>query len=174
MGKDDSTTDDIFRLVHDTYDTPQTLRLAEDLRFFHAHLHSHGLLKVHHTNTPLVTYRHQPGITQSSQTPRKLLVHLRVLAFEQTVLLHDWKGKFVVWGAGRDGKDFVKALSEEARRRVVCFVDVDDKKIDAGNYVNRELGVSIPIVHFSWLTQGNATSMPYLGESTRAVRAVHV
>ena len=143
----------VLRLVHSTYDTPQSLRLAEDLRFFHAHLHSNGLLRLHRTKTPLVTYRHQPGMSQSSQTPRKLLLQLRAYAFEQNVLCGDslWRGPFVVWGAGRDGKDFVKALSEDARGRVACFVDVDDKKIDAGYYVNKELGMRVPIVHFSWL-----------------------
>jgi len=150
----------IFRVVHETYDTPQSLRLAEDLRLFHSHLLSDGLLRLHRTEQPLVTYRHRAGMSQSSQTPRKLLMHLRVLAFEQAVLRSDplWSGPFIVWGAGRDGKDFVKALSEDARKRVHCFVDVDDRKIDAGYYDNKDMNIRIPIVHFSWLSNDRAES----------------
>ena len=164
----------VIRLIHPLFDNPQTLRLAEDLRFFHAHIAANGLLRLHQPSTdpdlPLVTYRHRANQSQSYQTSRKLLLHLRALAFETAILnitkkekdlaaensdtIVRWEahgGKFVVWGAGRDGKDFVKALSEKARQRVFCLVDVDMKKIQQGFYVNRELGLKIPIVHFSLL-----------------------
>jgi glycosyltransferase involved in cell wall biosynthesis len=89
-----------FCLVHPTLETPCTLRLAEDLRFFHAHVHDHGLLKLLRTEIPLVTYRHRAGMSQSCNTPRRLLLYLRVLAFESCVLRLDprWSGSFVVWG----------------------------------------------------------------------------
>ena len=97
-------------LIHPDHDTPETIKLADDLRFFHSHLHSGGLLRLHRSEkeVPLVTYRHS-GSSQSFRTSRKLLLQLRVLAFELTVLRSDglWQqhdGKFVVWGAGRDGK----------------------------------------------------------------------
>ena len=65
------------RLIHAKHDTPHTLRLAEDLRFFHEHLRaSGGLLKLHRTSQPLVTCRHRAGQSQSSSTPRKLLLNL--------------------------------------------------------------------------------------------------
>jgi len=112
------------------------------------------------------------GQSQSSQTPRKLLLHLRVAALEQTIILVDgssscWQ-QFVVWGAGRDGKDFVKALSPSVRKRVYCMVDVDDRKIEHGFYVynpprnkienkqsqNAEaVAFKIPILHFSLLAR---------------------
>lgn len=150
-----------LQLVHPTFETLTSLRVAEDLRFFHEHLqhgnHS-GLLRLHRTTAPLVTYRHRAGQSQSSQTPRKLLLYLRALAFETSVLLRkddpQWQkhnGAFVVWGAGRDGKDFVKALSAEMRKRVYCMVDVDEKKIQGGYYMNRQIDVKIPIVHFALL-----------------------
>ena len=147
-----------YRLIHPVHDTPRTLRLAEDLRFFHAHLRDGGRLRVHRASPddrPLVTYRHRAGVSQSSSTPRRLLVRLRVKAFEDSVLRTDptWAGGFAVWGAGRDGKDFVKALSPNLRERVVCLADVDEKKIDAGFYHNRDLGCRIPVVHFSLLTR---------------------
>lgn len=180
--KDDSQN---LRLIHPTFDTPKTLRLAEDLRLFHAHLHANGLLRLHRPakdpNMRLVTYRHRHQ-SQSFQTSRKLLLHLRAQAFEKNVLepRHDdggfvsvgsWpadnhEGKFVVWGAGRDGKDFVKALSEDARKRVYCFVDVDAKKIEQGYYVNQELNLKIPIVHFSLLAKSEEERQGLLASRT--------
>lgn len=141
-----------YRLIHPDHDNLESLRLAEDLRFFHAHLRSNGILRLHRTKAPLVMYRHT-GTSQSFQTSRKLLLQLRALAFEQAILpkWQDDEGYFVVWSAGRDGKEFVKALSEESRKRVYCFVDVDAKKLETGSYVNRELNLQVPIIHFSFL-----------------------
>lgn len=161
-GVGNRSNNSILRLIHPTFDTPKTLRLAEDLRFFHSHLHANGLLQLHRCSEApdlaLVTYRHRANQSQSSQTPRKLLLHLRSLAFEMCVLEKAWptsryNGRFVVWGQGRDGKDFVKALSPDARKRVYCFVDVDCKKIEQGFYVNQEMDLKIPIVHFSLLAK---------------------
>ena len=36
---------------------------------------------------------------------------------------------FSIWGAGRDGRNFVNELSEINRKKVICFGDVDDKKV---------------------------------------------
>jgi ribonuclease P protein subunit RPP14 len=41
---------------------------------------------------------------------------------------------FSIWGAGRDGKDFYKALSTSAKHKVTCFWDVDPKKIGTDYY----------------------------------------
>jgi glycosyltransferase involved in cell wall biosynthesis len=143
------------RLVHPVYDTIESLRLAEDLRFFHDHLSSNGIIRLHRTKDALVTYRHT-GTSQSFRTSRKLLLQLRVLALERSVLRSQqlWQnddGRFVIWGAGRDGKDFFKALSEDMRRRVYCMVDVDEKKLAVGRYMNRDIAADVPILHFSFL-----------------------
>jgi glycosyltransferase involved in cell wall biosynthesis len=158
-------------LIHPKYDTAETLRLAEDLRFFHAHLQIGGQLRLHRGKTPLVTYRHAvDSSSQSFRTSRKLLLQLRVLAFQNSILCKDPKwnqGKFVIWGAGRDGKDFFKALDLSFQRRVYCFVDVDAKKLNAGYYVYQQQNddggestpmdgaasrtLKVPIVHFSYL-----------------------
>ena len=158
-----------------------TLRLAEDSRFFYTHLHAGGKLHLHRTETPLVSYRHRSGMSQSSNTPRKLLMKLRAKAWEDLVFygkrfderscnVHDeqnldsndssngctiWaKHGFAIWGAGRDGKDFLKALSPDVASRVVCFVDVDQKKIEQIKwYDNSVLGLRIPIFHFSKLAK---------------------
>ena len=69
------------------------------------------------------------------------------MAFEDSILRTDprWAdSNFVMWGAGRDGKDFFKSLSPDLRGRVRCFVDVDEKKIAAGFHANRDLGIKIP------------------------------
>jgi hypothetical protein len=167
-------------------DTVSSLRLAEDLRFFYAHLAFHynhesiqqdkscinrypsvyggdGLLKLvgssplelqaptptiptsrsvednyngingpdqagqdlftlsgyqsTHTIKPLLIYRHLPGCTQSARTSRKLLMQLRVKAFEDLVLRPNtlaWN-EFAIWGAGRDGKEFFKYLSPSSQ-----------------------------------------------------------
>lgn len=147
------------RLIHEKHESLITLRLAEDLRFFHEHLWAHGILRLHRAATSFVTYRHN-GQSQSYRTSRKLLLHLRVLAFSRAVLKSNpqWQqdsGHFVIWGAGRDGKDFVKSLDPEMRNRIYCFVDIDSKKLDTGNYMNREMNLNIPIVHFSYLAKDN-------------------
>jgi glycosyltransferase involved in cell wall biosynthesis len=141
------------RLVHPKYDTLQTLRLAEDLRFFHDHLDRCGRVKLHRTPEALVTYKHT-GSSQSFRTSRKLLLQLRVLALERNVLRPKCQrvgSGFIIWGAGRDGKDFFKALSDDLRSLVYCFVDVGEKKLESGSYVNRELFANVPIVHFSFM-----------------------
>jgi glycosyltransferase involved in cell wall biosynthesis len=143
-------------LIHSKYDTCETLKLAEDLRFFHAHLQLNGNIKLLRTETPMVTYRHTADSnSQSFRTSRQLLLQLRVLAFEQSVLCKDpkWE-KFIIWGAGRDGKAFFKALNPDFQSRVYCFVDVDAKKLNSGYYFYREgdhKDFKIPIVHFSFL-----------------------
>eukprot|EP00934_Nitzschia_sp_Nitz4_P009372 Nitzschia sp. Nitz4//scaffold375_size13900//1178//2665//NITZ4_008963-RA/size13900-processed-gene-0.7-mRNA-1//-1//CDS//3329549636//9362//frame0 len=143
-------------LIHPTADNHETIRLAEDLRLFHDHVHAGGVIRLHRTEEPLVMYRHS-GTSQSFRTSRKLLQQLRLLAFERNILRqdpkwqHDNDNSFVIWGAGRDGKEFIKELSSDLRQRVYCFVDVDDKKLRAGKYVHRDLGVDVPIIHFSFL-----------------------
>jgi hypothetical protein len=171
--KDSASGKKSWRLVHTEIETLSTVRVAEDLRFFHEHLYYGGLLRrATLTSTPLVSYRHRPGISQSALTSRKLLLALRVAAFEQMILNKShsqttdgvWKNKFIIWGAGRDGKDFFKALSPHGRERVYCFVDVDDAKIARGFYnyssptcsnavKKQRTEMNIPIIHFSLATQ---------------------
>ncbi len=158
-----------YRLVHpsELSETspaamPRTLRLAEDTRLFYAHLRAGGTLHLHRTPTPLVSYRHRVGMSQSSGTPRKLLLQLRAKAWEDIVFFDKnrsdnttlWSCGFAIWGCGRDGKDFLKALSPSVASRVVCFVDVDFNKIDKIKfYDNPTIGRKIPILHFSLLAK---------------------
>ena len=140
-----------------------TLRLAEDTRLFYAHLHAGGKLYLHRTQTPLVTYRHRSGMSQSSSTPRKLLLRLRAKAWEDIIYHANksiWTNGFAIWGCGRDGKDFLKALSPEVVSKVICFVDVDKKKIETVKWYDNPalLGSRrIPILHFSVLSKHNVS-----------------
>lgn len=106
-----------------------TLRLAEDTRFFYAHLRAGGRLSLHRTPEPLLSYRHRSGMSQSSNTPRRLLLQLRARAWEDAVfrgasapssaigVVDDddgrhggrWSGGFAVWG----GELTPTALSED-------------------------------------------------------------
>jgi glycosyltransferase involved in cell wall biosynthesis len=118
----------------------------DDLDFFHRHLDLHGSLgKVQH---PLVNYRFlKSGLTW--KTSRKNLLRVKVQAFERRELQTEpWSLGFTIWGNGRDGKDFLKALSPAGRVLVSKFADVDPAKIKRG-YHNPSLGVTLPVIHFS-------------------------
>mmetsp|Transcript_7462 Transcript_7462/g.9458 ORF Transcript_7462/g.9458 Transcript_7462/m.9458 type:complete len:137 (-) Transcript_7462:1102-1512(-) len=93
----------------------------------------------------LLTYRFVQG-SMSSQTPRKVLLRLRLRAFERRVL-SKWP-QFSIWGAGRDGKDFYNNLRPEFRDKVVEFYDIDAKKIKNG-YHNIKVKKTYPVRHFS-------------------------
>ena len=89
-----------YRLIHPLFDNCQTLKLAEDLRFFYAHLYAGGSLHLHRTNIPLLSYRHNQS-SQSFRTPRKLLLQLRVKAIEDMILTQTttpfFQSNFVIW-----------------------------------------------------------------------------
>ena len=61
------------------------------------------------------------------RTPRRTLLRVKLRALERRVL--DKLSSFSVWGGGRDGRNFVNDLSENNRRKVKCFGDVDVKKV---------------------------------------------
>ena len=181
---EDASDNSLYRLVHPseatdtTTNTTQinTLRLAEDTRLFYAHLHAGGKLHLHRTKTPLVIYRHRSGMSQSSNTPRRLLLRLRVKAWEDIVYKNNalsWTNGFAIWGAGRDGKDFIKALSPEVAAKVFCFVDVDQKKIETVKWYENPalLGKrKIPILHFSVLSNDSNKSSESFGHIDKKAR----
>jgi hypothetical protein len=94
-----------------------------------------------------------------------LLIKLRAKAWEDLIFYSNlsgsgynnakWTNGFAIWGAGRDGKEFLKALSPAVASKVICFVDVDPKKIETTKwYANPALGdIRIPILHFSMLAK---------------------
>jgi len=139
------------------YEEDGSRALAEDMRFFFAHLDRffHDvdecgipkktcLLKLEEV---LLKYRHLPG-SISGQTPRKLLFRIKAAALERTHLKL-WE-KFTIWNAGRDGRDLIKNLSERTQaEKVRGFCDIDPKKIASG-YSNPNLArETYPVVHFT-------------------------
>ena len=62
--------------------------------------------------------------------PRQTILRHRASALEMDILLQNPKfAQFTIWGAGRDGRQFFKALTNAGRERVVAFCDVDPTKI---------------------------------------------
>ena len=120
-----------------------TRALADDLRFVQRHLDAGGHLR--RLDHVLVVYRHHGG-QLSHGTPRSLLVKVRARAIERRVL-SKWP-RFSVWGAGRDGKAFVRALTAATARRIVAFAEVDAAKIGTV-YEVEEASVRVPVVHFT-------------------------
>lgn len=116
---------------------------CDDLRFFLRHvLQGDGLLA--RVDASLVTYRRVEG-SLSFATSRRELVRERAAFFASAVLDGAWAGKKVgVWGAGRDGREFVNALAAAGRADAVdAFYDVDPKKL--GTYHNGATGLSLPV-----------------------------
>lgn len=122
----------------------------EDLLFFHAHLRAGGALsKVPRT---LVMYRYSEG-SVSWKVPRRLLLRLRVRAFEERILATGDAGdprwlKFTIWGAGRDGRQFYGELLPKYRARVAAFCDVDPKKLAEGSYWHVASRTRVPVIPF--------------------------
>jgi hypothetical protein len=107
----------------------------EDTLFFHRHLARGGALA--RVPQPLVEYSYAPA-SQSWRMPRALLLEVRVALFEERVLGlrgaaadGPWPpgSRFTIWGAGRDGKAFFKALSAQGQARVRNFCDIDAGKV---------------------------------------------
>ncbi|KAK8826094.1 hypothetical protein WA556_003823 [Blastocystis sp. ATCC 50177/Nand II] len=117
----------------------------EDLDFYHRHLDLGGQL--HIVPEVLVVYRMHPN-NACSKVPRRTILRVKLQALERRVL--DGLDHFSIWGGGRDGRNFLNDLSEENRKKVVVFGDVDTKKIGT-HYVNPLTHVDVPVVHFSEL-----------------------
>ena len=94
----------------------------------------------------LLTYTHRSG-SLVSQVPRRVILNVKVQAFERRVLAH-WP-HVTIWGGGRDGRQTLGAFSEEAKAKVRGFVDVDPKKIAEGSYWHVASRTRVPVIHFS-------------------------
>ncbi|KJE95770.1 B3GNTL1 protein [Capsaspora owczarzaki ATCC 30864] len=129
---------------------------AEDLKFLYRHVALGGTL--HKVQEPLLMYRYvQQSV--SSIVPRTLVRDIRLRAFESQILSSPnletsrrWS-RFTIWGAGRDGKQFLKGLSKDYQRQVIGFCDVDPAKIGRNVSVcgetRRDVLFNLPCVHFS-------------------------
>ncbi|EYC12850.1 hypothetical protein Y032_0045g1122 [Ancylostoma ceylanicum] len=121
---------------------------AEDLEFFYRALDL-GHVSFCKANKILVKYRYHPGCS-SFGVSEDTIWNMRIDRFRRCVLPR-WP-KFTIWNAGKQGKRFFKSLSEEDKRRVECFCDVDEKKIKRGWFEDydeaaRVVRWKLPIVH---------------------------
>ena len=109
----------------------------EDLDWFLRFLQNGGtLFKV---SEPLLKYRIHEN-QSSNQMHRKLLMKVKVGYFETFAKANLTQG-FMIWGSGRDGKDFFRNLSEEGRKLVLNFVEISPKKIGLSYEGKKILGI---------------------------------
>jgi glycosyltransferase involved in cell wall biosynthesis len=102
---------------------------CEDLYLLYRHAESSGrLVRVDHV---LTRYRYNLAGASHAIGWRDLL-SAKARAFERLVLERHVTGSFCIWGAGRDGKRFFRALSDRWQRRVAAFCDVDAAKLKQG------------------------------------------
>ena len=149
----------IFDAVGGFIESPPEDGEGEDLIFFQRHLDIHGgvnatagrpsLVRAGTPDDPVLLYRWSPG-SGTARVSRQQLLRIRTGAFERRVLSQPGWERFAVWGAGRDGRNFVSELSSDARQRVAMMIDVDPKKCGK-NYVNHRFvpPCEIPVVHFT-------------------------
>ena len=76
---------------------------------------------------------------------------MRVSIFEARVLSQSLWSEFQIWGCGRDARNFIAALSENAKKKIIAIVDIDEKK-KSERYAN-----NLPIEHFSAARRGVCT-----------------
>ncbi|CAE7200034.1 B3GNTL1 [Symbiodinium sp. CCMP2592] len=129
----------------------QDTAVGEDIVFFHKHLEADGLLL--RVPRPLLRYRCHPG-QRSWRLPRRAVQAAKVAAFQRQILVVEpWNRGFGVLGAGRDARDFVKALSDDARKLVTEFYEVDKNKWGKWISVAQADGslFHMPIVPQQWL-----------------------
>mmetsp|Transcript_49120 Transcript_49120/g.154197 ORF Transcript_49120/g.154197 Transcript_49120/m.154197 type:complete len:404 (-) Transcript_49120:47-1258(-) len=169
-----------FEAVGGFEESSPTYGEAEDLIFFHKHLglqleslalaessaaaaHRRALegqregrrvlTRVGDADEPVLLYRFSSD-SQSWKTSRQKLLKVRVKAFEERILNGRltralWR-TFTIWGAGRDGRQFLAALSPEGRERVTAMCDVDEKKVGKTYFNHRSAGSRhVPIIHYT-------------------------
>jgi glycosyltransferase involved in cell wall biosynthesis/ectoine hydroxylase-related dioxygenase (phytanoyl-CoA dioxygenase family) len=138
---------------------------AEDLIFFQRHLALNyeqnlkkglpSLLRAgDYPHNPVLLYRWSPQ-SASARCSRRRLLQVRAQAFEERILpMKSWE-KFIVWGAGRDAKNFMNEISPAARARVEAMIDIDPRKTGR-QYTNSQAPdqAPVPIVHFSKAPRG--------------------
>ncbi|XP_057357884.1 UDP-GlcNAc:betaGal beta-1,3-N-acetylglucosaminyltransferase-like protein 1 isoform X8 [Manis pentadactyla] len=124
-----------------------TQGVPEDLLFFYSHLRKGG--GVVRVDQSLLLYRYHPHAATHAVLETTMWMH-RVRFLEERVLPH-WAA-FTIWNAGRQGRWLYRSLTDGARRKVVAFCDVDEKKIRKGFYCYEDSQEKpkprVPILHF--------------------------
>ena len=80
-----------------------------------------------------------------------MIWELRLKRLEECYLAK-WPS-FTIWNAGKQGRRLYRSLSEDSRRKVASFCDVDTKKIRQAVYIYEDSTMRpkprVPIVHFT-------------------------
>jgi Glycosyl transferase family 2 len=114
--------------------------VPEDLLFYMEHLRRGGkLLRV---DDVVVCYRHTPDSASSKITRRALLEHRAAFVAEQ--LIAKWPS-FSIWNSKRDGRQFLNALPDDAKKKCRALADIDPRVIGT-DYCNDRGNVRVPIV----------------------------
>ncbi|OQR80430.1 UDP-GlcNAc:betaGal beta-1 [Tropilaelaps mercedesae] len=123
----------------------------EDLIFFFKHLDLGG--RVHRVDEDLLMYRYHPNATTFS-IHEETIWEIRLRRLEERLFVgpDGWES-FTIWNAGKQGRKFYRSLSENTRKKVWGFCDVDAKKIARGEYIFEESPFRpkprLPVIHFS-------------------------
>ncbi|KAG8193532.1 hypothetical protein JTE90_003743 [Oedothorax gibbosus] len=120
----------------------------EDLIFFYGHLRAGG--QVLRVDRDLLLYRYHAAAATFSIT-EDTLWRLRLGELERH-MLGGWS-QFSIWNGGKQGRKLYRSLSEESRKKVQAFCDVDVKKLAKGVYIYEESPLipkpRVPIVRFN-------------------------
>ena len=112
---------------------PAFTPFPEDPLFFHRHLAAAAAAgtatPLHPVPTPCLTYRYS-STSLSWRVSRAVLLAAKAALFEERLMAPRGAAlQWWVWGAGRDGKAFFKALSPHGRALCAGFLDLDPGKI---------------------------------------------
>jgi len=98
-------------------------------------------------NESLVIYRYHNACA-SFGVPEETIWRMRLAALENRVLA-GWQ-EFTIWNAGKQVRRLYRSLTDENRKKVIAFCDVDEKKLKQGWYEcfdekTRTISARIPI-----------------------------
>jgi len=134
--------------------------IPEDLLFLYRHLRAGGgLMRV---DEALLVYRYHAQCA-SFRVDWRDIWDVRFREFERDVL--DKWTDFGVWNAGKEGRHFLRSLSEKNRNKVRCFYDVDKKKVEGMKfYVDSQdpLKRKVPIKHWTEAKPKFVTCVKYM------------
>ncbi|CAF0916166.1 unnamed protein product [Rotaria sp. Silwood1] len=139
---------------------------CEDLTFFFKHLRNGKVFYLKHldrkqklffclfmggrlyrVNEILLYYRYHPEATTFS-VHEDVIWSVRIQEIQLNII-NNLEG-LTIWNAGKQGRKFYRSLNDTNKQKVICFCDMDQKKISKGFYTD-ELSKEkrrIPVIHF--------------------------
>eukprot|EP00285_Hemiselmis_virescens_P014821 CAMPEP_0173402748 /NCGR_PEP_ID=MMETSP1356-20130122/54821_1 /TAXON_ID=77927 ORGANISM="Hemiselmis virescens, Strain PCC157" /NCGR_SAMPLE_ID=MMETSP1356 /ASSEMBLY_ACC=CAM_ASM_000847 /LENGTH=178 /DNA_ID=CAMNT_0014363141 /DNA_START=58 /DNA_END=590 /DNA_ORIENTATION=- len=115
---------------------------AEDLMFFQKHCAMGG--RVDRVDEVLLIYRYHAESVTFGVHPKEIR-KAKVNHLEANLL--SGLERFSIWG-GKEARDCYRAMNEESRGKMTCFLDIDPKKIEQP-YTCKEFPRKMPVRHWS-------------------------